>query len=51
VTSNQRTIMAAGSLLLILVGVTFRFGWEWAAIVAGIVGVTLAFLLALGAVR
>lgn len=50
-TSTQRTYLALGSLFLILLGVTVRFGWEWAAIIAGVLGVAVALTLAVAAVR
>lgn len=50
-TSQQRTILAGASLAFVLAGITAKFGWEWAAIVGGVLGVTVALLLAVGAVR
>lgn len=50
-TEQQRNILAVGSFGVTLVGVAFQFGVAWAAIVAGIVGLTVAIVLAIGAVR
>ena len=50
-TEQQRNILAAGSLGLVVVGVGYQFGIGYAAIVAGVVGIALALVLAVGAVR
>lgn len=50
-TSQQRTALALGSLLVVLGGITAKFGWEWAAIIGGCLGIAVALMLAVGAVR
>lgn len=50
-TEQQRNVLAIGSFGLTVVGVAFQFGVAWAAIVAGLTGVILALVLAVGAVR
>ena len=50
-TERQRNYLAIGSFALSIVGVALQFGYAWALIVAGVVGVILALILAVGAVR
>lgn len=50
-TGQQRTVLAGASLFVALIGITAKFGWEWAAILAGVLGIAVALTLALGAVR
>jgi hypothetical protein len=51
VTEQQRTYLAIGSFGVALAGVVLQFGVPLALMVAGAVGVVLAIVLAIGAVR
>jgi hypothetical protein len=51
VTERQRNILGVGSFALSVVGVAFQFGIGWAVIVAGLTGVAVALVLAVGAIR
>lgn len=50
---NERTrnILAIGSFGITVAGVGLQFGFAWSLIVAGATGITVALVLAIGAVR